>query len=83
MTQPFYSFLRLLSVMNQKYILLLEKYLRNQLSYDEQMSFEYTLVNNIHLCEQLKSSSTLPEHTFIKMFNAIKAKLRYQMQEVS
>jgi hypothetical protein len=73
--------MRFFSVMNQKYILLLEKYLRNQLSYDEQSNFEYTLVNNIQLCEDLKTSSVLPEHTFLKMYNAIKAKLKYQMQE--
>ena len=66
--------------MTQKYILLLEKYLRNQLTYDEQTNFEYMLVNNIQLCEELKTSSILPEHTFLRMYNAIKAKLKYKMQ---
>ena len=75
--------MRLLSVMIQKYIILLEKYLRNQLSYEEQVNFEHTLIHNVQLSEALKTSSTLPEHTFLKMYNAIKEKLKYQIQEAS
>lgn len=67
--------------MIQKYTILLEKYLCNQLSYEEQVSFENTLIHNIQLSEALKTSSPLPEHTFIKMYNAIKEKLKYQIQE--
>ena len=69
--------------MIQKYIILLDKYLQNQLSYKEQLNFEYTIANNIRLSEQLKSSSALPEKTFIKMYTAIKEKVKYQMQEAS
>ena len=65
--------------MNQKYKLLLKKYLSNQLSYDEQHQFELTIVNNIPLCEYLKSSSNVSEHTFLKMYYAIKEKLRYRV----
>ena len=69
--------------MIQKYIILLEKYLRNQLSYDEQINFEYAIFNDIHLCEELKSKSGVPESTFVKMYWAIKEKLKYKMQEAS
>ena len=65
--------------MNQKYILLLKKYLSNQLTYDEQYQFELTIVNNISLCEDLKNSSNIPEHTFVKMYYAIKEKLKYRI----
>ena len=67
--------------MTQKYIILLEKYLQNQLSYEEQTNFEYTIVHNINLSEELKSSLIIPESTFLKMYNAIKDKLKYQIQE--
>ena len=69
--------------MIQKYIILLDKYLQNQLSYEEQLNFEYTIANNIRLSEQLKSSTSLPEKTFIRMYNAIKEKVKYQIQEAS
>jgi len=69
--------------MNQKYTILLEKYLCNQLSYEEQVNFEFALLNNIQLCEDLKSSSKLPEHTFLRMYNAIKAKFQYKMKMTS
>jgi len=69
--------------MTQKYIILLEKYLQNKLSYEEQLNFEYTIANNIQLCEELKSSKTIPENTFIKMYYAIKEKLRYKVQRTS
>jgi len=70
-------------MMIQKYIILLEKYLHNQLSYEEQINFEYTIINNIPLCEELKSSSSISESTFLKMYYAIKEKLRYRVQEAS
>ena len=66
--------------MNQKYIILLKKYLSNQLSYAEQYQFELTIVDNVPLCEYLKSSSNVPEHTFIKMYYAIKEKLKYRSE---
>ena len=66
--------------MNQKYIILLKKYLSDQLSYDEQYKFETTIVDNIALCEYLKSSSSVPESTFIRMYYAIKEKLRYRVE---
>ena len=66
--------------MNQKYKLLLKKYLSNQLSYDEQYQFELTIVNNIPLCEYLKTTSNVPERTFIKMYYAIKEKLKYRIE---
>ena len=69
--------------MIQKYIILLDKYLQNQLSYEEQLNFEYTIANNIRLSEQLKSSTSLPEKTFIRMYNSIKEKVKYQIQEAS
>ncbi len=69
--------------MIQKYIILLDKYLQNQLSYEEQLNFEYTIANNIRLSEQLKSSTSLPEKTFIRIYNAIKEKVKYQIQEAS
>ncbi len=67
--------------MLQKYIILLEKYLNNQLSYEEQINFEYAIVNNVNLCEKLKATSTISENTFIKMYSAIKGKVKYRFQE--
>lgn len=66
--------------MIQKYTILLDKYLRNQLSYEEQSQFEYTIIHDLSLCEQLKSNSDLPDHIFVKMYHAIKAKLKYKTQ---
>jgi len=79
-TQPFSLLLRLKNTMLQKYIILLEKYLHNQLSYEERIKFEYTIANNIQLCEKLKSSANVSESTFLRMYYAIKEKLKYQIQ---
>lgn len=69
--------------MIQKYIILLEKYLHNQLTYEERIHFENKLIQNVQFCEQLKASSSIPDHVFLKMYQAIKAKNKYQIQTAS
>jgi len=71
-----------MNIMIQKYTILLEKYLKNELSYEAKLQFEQALAKNVRICELLKSSNTIPEHQFIKLYHAIKQKVAYRLEQL-
>ncbi|MBN2667833.1 MAG: hypothetical protein JXR60_01280 [Bacteroidales bacterium] len=69
--------------MNEEYIILFAKYLKNELSYELRRTFEYRLINDIKVSENLKASDLIPENQFVKLYRAIKEKIEYELQHAS
>ena len=70
-------------MITNKYILLLKRYLNNQLTKTEKDWFENRLIQDVVLCEELKASCIMPDHIFLKMYKAIKEKTNYHNQRTS
>jgi hydroxyacyl-ACP dehydratase HTD2-like protein with hotdog domain len=73
--------MRLRNVMIQKYTILLEKYLKDELSFEAKLHFEQTIARNIRISEILKEAGIIPEHQFVKLYHAIKQKVDYRMKQ--
>jgi len=70
-------------MINARHILMLKRYLNNQLSVAEKNWFENLLINNTNLCEELKALNIMPDHIFVKMYKAIKEIKYYHTKEQS